>query len=75
MFHNYTTIVPKPGYETKHGKKHIILTLKQILQRLTKALAQVKAGKTSETLLNEICQIKYIICTAKKKFLKKYITI
>ena len=31
--------------------------LMQILQRLPIALAQVKAGNTSENLLNEICQI------------------
>ena len=31
-----------------------ILTSKQILQRLPLALAQVKAGNTSESLLNEI---------------------
>ena len=30
-----------------------------MLQRLTKALAQVKAGNTSENLQNEICQIMY----------------
>ena len=31
-----------------------ILTPKQMLQRLPKALAQVKAGNTSESLLNDI---------------------
>ena len=31
-----------------------ILTPKQMLQRLPKALAQVKAGNNSESLLNEI---------------------
>ena len=36
-----------------------ILTLKQMLQRLPKALAQVKSGNTSENLLNEIRQIIY----------------
>ena len=36
-----------------------ILTPKKILQRLPLALAQVKAGSTSENLLNEICQIIY----------------
>ena len=34
-----------------------ILTPKQMLQRLPIALAQVKAGNTSENLLNEIRQI------------------
>ena len=36
-----------------------ILTPKQILQRLQIALAQLKAGSNSESLLNEIRQIVY----------------
>ena len=36
-----------------------ILTSKQMLQRLPIALAQVKAGNNSESLLNEIRQIVY----------------
>ena len=36
-----------------------ILTAKQMLQRLPIALAQVKAGNSSESLLNEISQIVY----------------
>ena len=36
-----------------------ILSPKQMLQRLTIALAQVKARNTSESLLNQIRQIKY----------------
>ena len=32
-----------------------------MIQRLPIALAQIKAGNTSENLLNEICQI-YILC-------------
>ena len=43
--------------EHKNGRGLKILTSKQMLQRLQIALAQVKAGNTSETLLNEICQI------------------
>ena len=39
--------------ETK-GKRLKILTPKQMIQRLTIALAQVKAGNNSENLLNEI---------------------
>ena len=41
----------------KQGKWLITLTPKQMLQRLPIALAQVKAGNTSENLLNEIRQI------------------
>ena len=38
------------------GKGFKILTPKQMLQRLPIALAQVKAGNNSESLLNEIKQ-------------------
>ena len=38
------------------GKGLKILTPKQMLQRLPIALAQVKAGNNSESLLNEIRQ-------------------
>ena len=36
-----------------------ILTNKQMLQRLPIAFAQIKAGNTSENLLNEIKQVIY----------------
>ena len=36
-----------------------IVSTKQMLQRLPTAFAQVKAGKTSENLLNDIRQIVY----------------
>ena len=42
-----------------------------MLPKLPVALAQVKAGNTSENLLNEIRQI---LCIEQKKLLKKYIT-
>ena len=41
-----------------------------MLQKLPIVLAQVKAGKTSENILNEIRQIIYSL-----KLLKKYITV
>ena len=37
-----------------------ILTPKQMLQRLPKALAQIKRGNTSENILNEIRHIYYL---------------
>ena len=43
-----------------------MLTPKQMLQRLPIPLAQVKAGNTSENLLNEIRQIKYFLYQAKQ---------
>ena len=43
-----------------------ILTPKQVLQRLPIALAQVKAGKISENLLNKIRQIIYSLYWVKE---------
>ena len=52
------------NYDTKQnkteGKELKILTPKQMLQRLSIALAQVKTGNNSEIILKEIRQIVYI---------------
>ena len=48
------------------GKGLKILTPKQILQRLPIALAQVKGGNNSESLLNEIRQIVYSLYQSKQ---------
>ena len=50
-----------------------VLTPKQMLQRLPIALAQVKTGNNSESLLNEIRQIVYSLYQSKKSQ-KKYAT-
>ena len=50
--------------ETK-GKELKILTPKQMLQRLSIALAQVKAGNNSESLLIEIRQTVYSLYQSK----------
>ena len=57
--------------ETK-GKELKILTPKQMLQRLPIALAQVKAGNNSESLLNEIRQIVYSLYQSKQITKKVY---
>ena len=44
------------------------LTPKQMLQRLPIALAQIKAGNNSESLLNEIRQIVYSLYQSKKNY-------
>ena len=49
-----------------------ILTPKQMLQRLPVALVQVKAGNTSENLLNEIRKIIYSLYRAKEITEKVY---
>ena len=43
-----------------------ILTPSQMLKKLPIALAQIKAGKNSERLLNEIRQIVYYLNRSKK---------
>ena len=57
--------------ETK-GKGLKILTPKQMLQRLPIALAQVKTGNISESLLNEIRQIVYSLYQSKQITKKVY---
>ena len=49
-----------------------ILTPKQIIQRLPIALAQVKAGNNSKSLLNEIRQIVYSLYQSKQITKKLY---
>ena len=54
------------------GKGLKPLSPKQILQRSPIALVHVKAGNTSENLLNEICQIIYSLYPGKEITKKVY---
>ena len=54
------------GILNPNHSKLKILTHKQMLQRLPIALAQVKAGNNSESLLNEIRQIVYSLYQSKQ---------
>ena len=54
------------------AKRLKILTPKQMLQRLPIALAQVKAGNTTENLLNEIRQFIYYLYRAEEISKKVY---
>ena len=54
------------GILNPNHSKLKILTHKQMLQRLPIALAQVKAGNISESLLNEIRQIVYSLYQSKQ---------
>ena len=65
-------MVNKAAYDAKHGRGLKILTPKQMLQRLPIALAQVKAGNTSENLLNEIRQIIHSLYREKEITKKAY---
>ena len=49
-----------------------ILTPNQMLKRLPMALAQIKAGNNSESLLNEIRQIVYSLYRSKEVTKKVY---
>ena len=59
-------------YKATKGTGLKILTSKQMLQRLPIALAQVKAGNNSESLLNENRQIVYSLYQWKEITKKVY---
>ena len=53
-------------YKAKYGEGLKVLTPKQMLQRLPIAIAHIKAGNNSESLLNEIRQIVYSLYQSKE---------
>ena len=59
MFNDYAKNMSRNIYKSKQGTGLKILTPKQMLKRLSIALAQKKAGNSSKSLLNEIRQIVY----------------
>ena len=61
--------------ELEKGTGLKVLTLKQMLQRLPIALAQIKASNNSGSLLNEINQILYSLYQSKEITKKVYNTI
>ena len=76
LVNDYSKIKSESIYRSKRdetkGTGLEILTPKQMLQRLPIALAQVKAGSNSESLLNEIRQVVYSLYQ-RKQITKKYI--
>ena len=58
--------------ESQVGEGRKILTPNQMIKRLPIALAQVKAGNNSESLLNEIRQIVYSLYRSKEITKKVY---
>ena len=76
FFRDYGKMVIDAAYRSKQneteGKGLKILTTKQMLQRLSIALAQVKAGNNSENLLNEVWQIVYSLYQSKQIAKKVY---
>ena len=74
FYDDYCSMISKTNTKAKATKatRLKILTPKQMLQRLPIALAQVKAGNNSESLLNEIRQIVYSLYQSKQITKKVY---
>ena len=70
-YDDYSSIMSEAKYRATKGTGLKVLTPKQMLQRLPIALAQVKAGNNSESLLNEIRRIVYSSYQS-KQITKKY---
>ena len=64
---DYPKIVSDAKYKLMNGQGLKTLTPKQMFQRIQVALAQVKAGDTSEKLLNDIRK-SYILCIDQKNY-------
>ena len=79
FFRDYIEMLSDASYDAKQnetkGTGLKILTPKQMLQRLPIALAQVKAGNNSESLLNKIRQIVYSLYQSQQITKKVYINI
>ena len=76
FFRDYIEILFDANYYSKQNETEwkglMILTPKQMLQRLWIALAQAKAVNNSESLLNEIRQIFYSLHQSKQITKKVY---
>ena len=66
FYDDYSLMMSEAKNEATKGTGLKILTLKQLLQRLSIAPAQVKAGNNSESLLNEIRQSIYSLYQSKQ---------
>ena len=66
FYDDYSLMMSEAKYRATKGTGLKILTPKQMLQRLPIALAQVKAGNNSESLLNEIRLIVYSLHQSKE---------
>ena len=60
-----TFLLSEAKYKAKYGKGRKILTPKQMIQRLPKALAQVEAGNISENLRIKSDEL-YIFVSSKR---------
>ena len=74
FFDEYTSRASEARRQVKKETELKILIYKQMLQRLPIALARIKAGNNSGTLLNEIRQIVYSLYQSKEITKKIYNT-
>ena len=72
FFDEYTSRASKARCQAKKRTGIKILTPNQMVKRLPIALAQIKAGNNSESLLNEIRQIVYSLYRSKEITKKVY---
>ena len=72
FYDDYSLMMSEANYRATKGTGLKILTPKQMLQKLPIALAQVKAGNNSESLLNEIRQFVYSLYQSKQITEKVY---
>ena len=72
FYDDYSSMVSEAKTKATKGTGLNILTPEQMLQKLPIALAQVKAGNNSESLLNEIRQIVYSLYQSKQITKKVY---
>ena len=76
FFRDYIEMLSNANYDAKQNETSRtglkVLTPKQVLQRLPIALAQVKAGNNSESLLNKIRQIFHSLYQSKQITKKVY---
>ena len=72
FYDDYSSVMSEAKYRAIKGTGLTIFTPNQMLQRLTIALAQVKAGNNSESLLNEIRQVVYSLYQSKQITKKVY---
>ena len=73
MFNDYARNMSRNNYDSKQkGTGLKILTPKQMLQGLPIALAQIKAGNNSQSLLNRIRQVVYSLYQSKEITKKVY---
>ena len=72
FYDDYSLMMSEEKNKATRGTGTEILTPKQMLQRLLIALAQVKAGNNTESLLSEIRQIVYSLYQSKQITKKVY---